>query len=135
MKRTLHTMMAFIFLASTLFTLPKCLLASPLEISELNVRNEPIKEASHSRKSCCAKKSDAPQGPKHPVSCSLLFSKLQPQAAASLLRTVPDLQPSIHSLDSFPMVPVYDARILWADGAPANARSMPIILEKQSFLI
>jgi hypothetical protein len=135
MKRTLLTMMLFLFLASILFPLPKCLVACPFEISAFEVKNEPTKEARHSQKPCCAKKNDAPQKQKYPASCPLLLTEFQPKATATLLKTVPDLQPSIHSLDSFPMVSVYHSRILWADGAPANARSMPIILEKQSFLI
>jgi len=150
MKRVIHMAVILIFLGSSTFILPRCLLAWPSAIPGLEVKNPALANGAfwvfhlkhglangptHSPKPCCPKKTDAPQDPKRPVSCPLLLNKSQPRATAGLLRTVPDLQPSIHSLDSFPMVPVYHSRIPRADGAPANARSMPIILEKQSFLI
>jgi hypothetical protein len=134
MKRTLLTMMVFLFLASTLFPLPKCLPACPLGIPELKVGDEPIKEASHSQQPCCAKKNDARQKSKHPVSCPLLLGKSQPQAAATLLKTVPDLQRAT-SAYSPSHVPVGHSESFDPGEFPDQGRSTPIILQKQSLLI
>lgn len=134
MKRTIHIIVVLFFLGSTSFTLPKCLVACPLEISGPKVTNKPIKEASHFQKPCCAKKNDAPQKPKNPVSCSLLLSKSQPQAAESLLRTAPDLQPATYAYCSS-HTSVSHSGFFRSGGIPDQARSTPIILEKQSLLI
>jgi len=135
MNRAIHIVVILCFLGSTIFILPRCLLVWPSAIPSLEGKDKLVKGARHSPKPCCAKKNDAAQTPKHPVSCSLLFSKFQPQATTSLLRTVPDLQPSIQSLDSFRLISVYHSRVVWGGEPPGNPRSRPIILQKQSFLI
>jgi hypothetical protein len=135
MRRTIYAVVLLFFLGSTSFTLPECLLACPLEISEFNVTNKAIKEASHSQEPCCAKKNGAPQEePKRPISCPLLLSKSQPQAAERLLRTVPELQTTTYVYYSY-HVPVRHSERLCSGEFPARARSTPIILEKQSLLI
>jgi hypothetical protein len=135
MKRTLHIMMVFLFLGSGTFTLPKCLLACPLETSGLKEGNKAIKEASRSHKPCCAEKNDAPQGAKRSVSCPILVGKSQPQATAGLLKTLPDPEPPAQFFGSFSIVSVYHPCIFHIADPPAKARSSPIIIEKQSLLI
>ena len=135
MKRTIHIIVVLVFLGSTsLFTLPTCLLTCPLGISGFEAKIKLIKESKYSQKPCCAKKNEAPQKPKNPVSCSLLLSKSQPQAAETLLRTVPDLQPATYAY-CFSHTSVSHSESFRSGEIPNQARSTPIILEKQSLLI
>ena len=134
MERTIHIIVVLFFLGSTTFILPKCLLACPSVIPRLEVKHQLTKEPRHSHKPCCARKNGAPQGPKRPVSCSLLLSKSQPQAAENLLRTVPDLQPATYSY-CFSHTSVSHSESFRSGEIPNQARSTPIILEKQSLLI
>jgi hypothetical protein len=137
MKRAFHILAVLAFIISIAVSLPNCLFAyCPLQkIVKPEAKQKAARDAGRPPKPCCAKKGNAGKETADSSSCPFRLAKSQPPMEPGIVKSAPELQPETSDLLSAETEADGYSEIFPLKKMPVRARSTPIILEKQSFLI